>query len=72
MEKTNESAPEEEIEITPEMIEAGAEAWALCEHGDRLDWTLSAIYSAMARAKSSADSRTHRIGTDRIPLVSDG
>jgi hypothetical protein len=40
-----------EVEITDDMIDAGADAWALFEEGDRLDWMLAAIYGAMARAK---------------------
>jgi len=42
---------EEEIEVTPEMIEAGAVAWLdLIDPGDSLEWKLTVTYSAMARA----------------------
>jgi hypothetical protein len=44
-------ALEPEIEVTPEMIDAGVSAWALFEAGDRSDWLVSEIYRAMEVAK---------------------
>jgi len=39
----------EEIEITPEMLEAGINEYALFDFCDRGEWVVSAIYSAMAK-----------------------
>jgi len=47
-------APEDEIEITPEMIEAGTEALALCEPRDARSSIVSAISLAMARVAMGA------------------
>ena len=41
----------EEIEITPEMIEAGLNAYALYSFGDPGEWVVWAIYEAMAKAR---------------------
>ncbi|MGH7097779.1 MAG: hypothetical protein ACREE4_09000 [Stellaceae bacterium] len=40
---------EEEIEITPEMIEAGVNELALFDSVDRGEWIVDAVYRAMAR-----------------------
>ena len=42
----------DEVEITPRMIEAGVEAYALFELLDPGDWIVSAVYRAMERARS--------------------
>ncbi len=60
-------AEEEEIEITPEMIDAGVEAWSLFDPGDRLDATLAAIYRAMHGAQKTRGVRLARTPR-RFPL----
>lgn len=44
---------EVEIEITPEMIDAGCEASRLYERGDPKEWEIAAIYKAMEKARRS-------------------
>jgi hypothetical protein len=44
----------EEIEITPEMIEAGCEASRLYDRDDPKDWEIASIYKAMERARRKA------------------
>ena len=57
MSETDRAALEEEIEVTSEMIEAGAGAWAMFDAGDRLDWLLASVYRAMSSARAQgADS----------------
>ena len=51
--KTSPDRPSAEIEVTPEMIEAGEAAWNLFSRGDPPEWVLPAIFRAMA-AKSPA------------------
>lgn len=46
-----------EIEITPEMMEAGLKVCSLLEAGDPDEWLVSAVYSAMERAKEAAAHR---------------
>jgi hypothetical protein len=41
----------EEIEITPEMIEAGLEAYSVFSSQDRGEWVICAIYEAMFKAR---------------------
>lgn len=38
-----------DIEVTPEMIEAGVDEFALFDFGDRGEWIVTAVYRAMAR-----------------------
>lgn len=38
---------EKKIEITPAMIKAGVDAYAMCEFADPGKWTVCAIYRAM-------------------------
>jgi hypothetical protein len=45
-----EEAPDGEIEITPEMIEAGVTAYCEFESDDPPEWVASAVYRAMLRA----------------------
>ena len=52
MSETDRPALEEEIEVTSEMIEAGAGAWAMFDAGDRLDWLLASVYRAMSSARA--------------------
>jgi hypothetical protein len=40
-------APDDEIEITSEMLVAGVEAYALFDFEDPGEWVVSAIYRAM-------------------------
>lgn len=42
----------DDIEITPEMIEAGCRAFALCESYDPRESIVADVYLAMARAKA--------------------
>jgi hypothetical protein len=44
-------SPGAEIEVTPEMIEAGVEEYSLFSFGDRGTWVVSAIYRAMETAR---------------------
>jgi hypothetical protein len=64
-----EKACEEEIEVTEEMIEAGAEAWALFERGDRLDWKLSEIYTAMQKARIYGHSGSARCRQTPLEVI---
>jgi hypothetical protein len=50
----------EEIEITPEMIEAGRRAYEMYDRDDPESWTLSAVYEAMERARLRKLSSQHR------------
>ncbi len=43
----------DEMEITPEMIKAGIEAYSLFESCDLGEWVVPAIYSAMRKAAIS-------------------
>ena len=47
--------PAAEVEVTPEMTEAGVEAWATFRPGDRPDWLVGAVYEAMERAFHDED-----------------
>jgi hypothetical protein len=40
-------APENKIEISPEMLAAGVEVYALFDFADPGEWVVSAIYRAM-------------------------
>jgi hypothetical protein len=40
-----------EIEITPEMIEAGIRAYDLYDSEDPYEWIVAAIYTAMEKAR---------------------
>jgi hypothetical protein len=50
-EKSATGAPEIEIEITPEMIEAGVEEYLLCEAHDAPEGIVMAVYLAMHRRR---------------------
>ena len=45
----HETEAEDTIEITPEMIEAGIDEYALFDFHDPGEWVVSAIYRAMAK-----------------------
>jgi hypothetical protein len=49
----------EEIEVTPEMMRAGIEEYALFSFEDRGEWVVSAIYRAMERAKADLGAQSH-------------
>jgi hypothetical protein len=51
---TTELDEHEEIEVTPEMIEAGISELALFEFADRGEWIVDAVYRAMAKARQNA------------------
>jgi hypothetical protein len=44
-------APDDEIEITPEMIEAGYEASRLYDRDDPKEWEMAAVYRAMEKER---------------------
>jgi hypothetical protein len=44
-------APEDEIEITPEMIEAGYKVSRLYDREDPKEWEIAAVYRAMEKAR---------------------
>jgi hypothetical protein len=46
-------APAGEVEITPDMIEAGIEEYALFSSGDPGRWVVAAIYRAMEKARQN-------------------
>jgi hypothetical protein len=48
-----------EIEITPEMIEAGAEASCLFERDDPKTWEIEAVYRAMERVRRATVTDRH-------------
>lgn len=48
MERKDEANSTDGIEITPDMIEAGIEEYALFDFQDPGEWVVSAIYRAMA------------------------
>lgn len=43
--------PETEIEITPEMIEAGVRAFYLYDRGDPAEWIVWAVFVEMEKAR---------------------
>jgi hypothetical protein len=43
-----------EPEITPEMIKAGLEAFALWDRGDPAEWKITHVYRAMEHARLKA------------------
>ena len=67
MSETDRPALEEEIEVTSEMIEAGAGAWAMFDAGDRLDWLLASVYRAMYSARANGSPRPRR-PVESLPL----
>jgi hypothetical protein len=52
--ETGAGAPEQEIEITPEMIEAGIKEFLLCEAHDPPASTVKSIYLAMERLRNAS------------------
>lgn len=46
----------EEIEITPDMLEAGLDAISLYDWSDPGDWIVTSIYSAMEKVRRNKDS----------------
>ena len=48
-------APETEIEVTPEMIEAGVEEYSLFSSGDRGEWVVAAVYRAMEKMRRAKE-----------------
>jgi hypothetical protein len=62
----NEAPDIANVEITAEMIEAGAKEYALFDFYDPGDWVVSAIYCAMEKSRrSSANLRPHRLPSRR-------
>jgi hypothetical protein len=61
--------PTEEIEITPAMIEAGLQEYALFDSRDRGEWVVTAVYRAMAlaipKSMEGKKTRRHRPGKPR-------
>jgi hypothetical protein len=41
--------------VTPEMIEAGVDAYRLFDRGDPAEWMVSAVYVAMVGAKAQPE-----------------
>jgi len=60
--------PTEEIEVTPDMVEAGYSASRLYDREDPKEWELTAVYRAMERARRQFTAADHRQGK-RNPLV---
>jgi hypothetical protein len=48
------SEERDEIEVTPEMLKAGLDEYALFDSVDPGEWVVSAVYRAMARAARGA------------------
>jgi hypothetical protein len=61
MERETEGSSTDEIEVTPEMLKAGIDEYALFEFADPGEWVVSAIYRAMVRAnkRSTAYQAAH-------------
>ena len=59
---------ENEIEITPEMMEAGIEEYALFDFQEPGEWVVSAIYRAMAKAER--DHRKSALDLDSLTVSS--
>ncbi len=60
--------PVSEIEVTPEMIDAGAAMYAAFDPGDRLDWMLESLYRAMTNAMTSRPVPPQRKPSGSLPL----
>ena len=44
-------APDAEVEVTPNMIEAGIKAFSLWDDGDPAEWIVADVYRSMTAAR---------------------
>jgi hypothetical protein len=59
-------APDAEIEVTTEMIEAGIEAYCLWDRDDPTEWKVADIFRQMAKAKRES---TAILRTALVPML---
>jgi hypothetical protein len=61
-------APDNGIEVTPEMIEAGFEESCLYDFDDPKEWEVAAVYRAMETVRRRSREEVHRSDKQNLPV----